>query len=199
MRWNGKAPATAERFGALVLCHVVGAGEDLNPVDWQHRERVDRHALIEHREVDVRPGGATGEASAADLVALLDGVTLLHFDVREMRVQRRVAARVLDDDVQAVAAARIAAYERNDTASHGAYWLAGVDGDIDRLVRWLEHGRDAARIDRPDKLAQRARRRRGRRQPGLRRPGYAHSGGAVRGGGGGHRRAGGHGDERRRA
>src|SRR6478736_2046037 len=51
-------------------------------------DRVDRVAVDEHREVEMIAAGQTRHPRAADLLALRDRVADLHFERREVRVQR---------------------------------------------------------------------------------------------------------------
>src|ERR1700722_1245959 len=84
--------------------------------------RVDRLAVDAGLVMQVRPGGASGRAHAADGLAGLDGLADLHVDLRHVAVARREAVAVVDLDQAAVAA-----------APAGRYHLA-AGGDVDRLA-----------------------------------------------------------------
>ena len=65
-------------------------------------DRVHLHAADQHREVQVVAAGQPGRARAAERLALLDGVALLHVHRRQVRVERLHAQPVIDDDAVAV-------------------------------------------------------------------------------------------------
>src|SRR5687768_10255850 len=83
--------------------------EELGRALGEVAERVGDVAVFADLEVEVVAGGVAGAAAEAYDLALADGLASADADLREMGVEGREAVGVLNDDVEAVGAAGVAA------------------------------------------------------------------------------------------